>query len=107
MQRREAGFSMIEILVSAVVTGVVAVSAFYFLSSQNTMGTKGSDLMKGVNLGKLGFLTEADEREIPALARRLAAGRLEEVLAPMLACSLRRGGRRDGPPTIHEDLCLQ
>lgn len=44
---------MIEILVSAVVTGVVAVSAFYFLSSQNTMGTKGSDLMKGVNLGKL------------------------------------------------------
>ncbi len=48
----------------------------------------------GVNLGKLGFLTEADEREIPALARRLAAGRLQEVLTPMLACALRRGRRR-------------
>lgn len=51
--RRQAGFSMIEVLVSAVVTGVVAVSAFYFLSSQGTAGVKGSDLMKGVNLGKL------------------------------------------------------
>ena len=51
--RRQAGFSMIEILVSAVVTGVVATSAFYFLSSQNSMGTRGNDLMHGVNLGKL------------------------------------------------------
>jgi prepilin-type N-terminal cleavage/methylation domain-containing protein len=51
--RRQAGFSMIEILVSAAVTGVVATSAFYFLSSQNSMGTKGNDLMHGVNLGKL------------------------------------------------------
>lgn len=51
--RLQAGFSMIEILVSAVVTGVVATSAFYFLSSQNNMGTKGNDLMHGVNLGKL------------------------------------------------------
>ena len=51
--RRQAGFSMIEILVSAAVTGVIATSAFYFLSSQNTMGTKGNDLMRGVNLGKL------------------------------------------------------
>jgi prepilin-type N-terminal cleavage/methylation domain-containing protein len=51
--RRQAGFSMIEILVSAVVTGVVATSAFYFLSSQNRMGAKGNDLMHGVNLAKL------------------------------------------------------
>lgn len=51
--RRQAGFSMIEILVSAVVTGVVATSAFYFLSSQNHMGTRGNDLMHGVGLGKL------------------------------------------------------
>jgi prepilin-type N-terminal cleavage/methylation domain-containing protein len=51
--RRQAGFSLIEILVSAAVTGVVATSAFYFLSSQNTMGTRGNDLMRGVNLGKL------------------------------------------------------
>ena len=51
--RRQAGFSMIEILVSAVVTGVVATSAFYFLSSQNSLGAKGTDLLRGVNLGKL------------------------------------------------------
>ena len=44
---------MIEILVSAVVTGVVATSAFYFLSSQNSFGNRGNDLMRGVNLGKL------------------------------------------------------
>ena len=47
------GFSLIEILVSAVVTLILATSAFYFLSSQNGMGTQGTDLMKGVNLGKL------------------------------------------------------
>ena len=51
--RRQAGFSMIEILVSAVIVGVVGTSAFYFLSTQNSMGTHGSDMMKGVNLGKL------------------------------------------------------
>jgi prepilin-type N-terminal cleavage/methylation domain-containing protein len=51
--RRQAGFSMIEILVSAAVTGVVATSAFYFLSTQNSMGARGNDLMRGVNLGKL------------------------------------------------------
>jgi hypothetical protein len=44
---------MIEILVSAAVTGVVATSAFYFLSSQNSFGNRGNDLMRGVNLGKL------------------------------------------------------
>ncbi len=48
----------------------------------------------GVNLGKLGFLTEADERELPTLARRLATGRLEEIRVPMLSCALIRSGRR-------------
>ncbi len=47
------GFSLIEIMVSAVVTLVLATSAFYFLSAQNGMGTQGTDTMKGVNLGKL------------------------------------------------------
>lgn len=51
--RRQAGFSMIEILVSAVIVGIVSTSAFYFLSSQNSQGTKGGDMMKGVNAGKL------------------------------------------------------
>lgn len=49
----QAGFSLIEILVSAVVTLLLATSAFYFLHSQNGVGTQGNDLMKGVNLGKL------------------------------------------------------
>lgn len=51
--RRQSGFSMIEILVSAVVTGVVATSAFYFLGAQNSMGARGTEQMRGVNLGKL------------------------------------------------------
>jgi prepilin-type N-terminal cleavage/methylation domain-containing protein len=50
---RQRGFSLIEVIVSAVVVAVVGTSAFYFLSSQNTAGAKGNDLMKGVNLGKL------------------------------------------------------
>lgn len=49
----QAGFSMIEILVSATITAVLATSVFYFLSSQNTMGTMGNDSMKAINLGKL------------------------------------------------------
>ncbi len=49
----QSGFSLIEILVSAVIIGVVGTSAFYFLSSQNSMGSKGGDMMKGVNAGKL------------------------------------------------------
>ena len=51
--RGQAGFSIIEILVSAVIVGIVSTSAFYFLSSQNKMGSKGGDMMKGVNAGKL------------------------------------------------------
>jgi prepilin-type N-terminal cleavage/methylation domain-containing protein len=50
---REAGFSLIEILVSAVVVSVLATAAFYFLSSQNGAGIAGNDAMKGVNFGKL------------------------------------------------------
>ncbi|MDB5051489.1 MAG: hypothetical protein JWO30_4560 [Fibrobacteres bacterium] len=49
----QRGFSLIEILVSAVVTAVLATSAFYFLTAQNGMGNAGNDLMKSVNLGKL------------------------------------------------------
>lgn len=48
----QAGFSLLEVVVSAVVVGLVAVSAFYFLNSQNRMGAKGGDMVKGVNFGK-------------------------------------------------------
>ncbi len=50
---RQAGFSLIEILVSAVVLSILSTSPFYFLSSQNGMGVAGNDSMKGLNLGKL------------------------------------------------------
>ena len=50
--RAQAGFTLIEILVSAVIVGIVSTSAFYFLSSQNSMGAKGGDMIKGVNAGK-------------------------------------------------------
>lgn len=50
---RQSGFSLIEILVSAVVIGILATAAFYFLSAQNGMGTAGNDSIKGLNLGKL------------------------------------------------------
>lgn len=52
-RRGQAGFSLIEILVSAVVIAILATAAFYFLSAQNGMGTRGNDSMKGLNLGKL------------------------------------------------------
>jgi prepilin-type N-terminal cleavage/methylation domain-containing protein len=49
----QRGFSLIEILVAAIVVALLATSAFYFLNSQNGMSRAGNDLMKGVNLGKL------------------------------------------------------
>lgn len=49
----QQGFSLIEILVAAVVVAILATSAFYFLNSQNGMSRAGNDLMKSVNLGKL------------------------------------------------------
>jgi prepilin-type N-terminal cleavage/methylation domain-containing protein len=49
----QRGFSLIEILVGAIVVALLATSAFYFLNSQNGMSQAGNDLIKGVNLGKL------------------------------------------------------
>gem|GEM_PF-1647497 len=49
----QGGFSLIEILVAAVVSGILAVSVFYFLSAQNGMSVQGNDVVKGTNLGKL------------------------------------------------------
>jgi prepilin-type N-terminal cleavage/methylation domain-containing protein len=51
----QAAFTLIEVLVSAVVTGILSVSVFYFLSAQNNLGLRGNDLLKGTNLGKLKF----------------------------------------------------
>lgn len=49
----QAGFSLVEILVSMVVLGGLAASVFYFLSSQSGMGTRSNDMLKGLNFGKL------------------------------------------------------
>lgn len=49
----QSGFGLMEALVAACVTGILAVSAFYFLSSQNGLGVKNADMLKGLNLGKL------------------------------------------------------
>ncbi|MDB5102363.1 MAG: hypothetical protein JWP91_52 [Fibrobacteres bacterium] len=53
LAKGQAGFGLVEILVSAVVTGFLTTAAFYFLSAQNGMGARGNDQMKSVNLGKL------------------------------------------------------
>jgi prepilin-type N-terminal cleavage/methylation domain-containing protein len=49
----ESGFTLIEVMVSMVVLGGLACSAFYILSSQSGMGSRSNDMLKGVNLGKL------------------------------------------------------
>ncbi len=51
----QAGFSLIEILVSAVIVGILSVSIFYFLNSQNKISLRGNDVVKGTHLGKLKF----------------------------------------------------
>lgn len=47
------GFSLVEVMVSMVVMGGLACSVFYFLTSQNGIGTRSNDMLKSVNLGKL------------------------------------------------------
>ncbi|HLP43449.1 MAG TPA: prepilin-type N-terminal cleavage/methylation domain-containing protein, partial [Fibrobacteria bacterium] len=49
----QAGFSLLEAVVSMVILGLLSVSVFYFLSSQNGIGARGNDRQKGLNLGKL------------------------------------------------------
>lgn len=51
--KAEAGFSLIEILVAMVVMSILACAVFYFLTSQNRMGSRSNDMMKSLNLGKL------------------------------------------------------
>ena len=54
-QTPEAGFSLVEIMVAMVVLSGLAGSVFFFLSSQSGMETRSNDLLKGLNLGKLGM----------------------------------------------------
>ena len=49
----QEGFSLIEALVASVVTGILTVSVFYFLTSQNGLGLRSGDMLRSLNLGKL------------------------------------------------------
>jgi prepilin-type N-terminal cleavage/methylation domain-containing protein len=49
----QGGFSLVEVLISMMMLGMLSVSVFYFLNSQNGMGTRSGDMLKGLNLGKL------------------------------------------------------
>jgi prepilin-type N-terminal cleavage/methylation domain-containing protein len=49
---RQAGFGLIEILVAVVIFGILTTSVFYFLTSQNKMGVRSNDMLKGLNVGK-------------------------------------------------------
>jgi prepilin-type N-terminal cleavage/methylation domain-containing protein len=51
--RGQRGFSLVEVMVSMMVLGVLATSVFYFLNSQNGVGSRSADMLKGLNLGKL------------------------------------------------------
>lgn len=51
--RGQAGFSLVEILVSMVVASCMAGAVFYFLKSQNNMGVRSTDVLKATNIGKL------------------------------------------------------
>ncbi len=48
----QAGFGLLEILISIVMLGLVGSSTFYFLHGQNTATTVGTDITKGTLLGK-------------------------------------------------------
>jgi prepilin-type N-terminal cleavage/methylation domain-containing protein len=49
---RQAGFGLLEVIISVVLLGLVGSSTFYFLRSQNTNAGIGNDLSKGMFVGK-------------------------------------------------------
>ncbi|MDB5102359.1 MAG: hypothetical protein JWP91_48 [Fibrobacteres bacterium] len=48
----QAGFGLLEIIISIVLLGLVGSSTFYFLQSQNSNSNIGTDLSKGMFIGK-------------------------------------------------------
>lgn len=49
----QGGFTLLEILVSIMVFGLLTTSVFYFLSQQNSMSTRANDAQQSLNLAKL------------------------------------------------------
>ncbi|MDB5051485.1 MAG: hypothetical protein JWO30_4556 [Fibrobacteres bacterium] len=50
--REQAGFGLLEIIISIVLLGLVGSSTFYFLRGQNSASNIGTDLSKGMFIGK-------------------------------------------------------
>lgn len=48
----QAGFGLLEIMISVVILGLVGSTTFYFLHSQNTNTGLGTDISKGMFVGK-------------------------------------------------------
>jgi prepilin-type N-terminal cleavage/methylation domain-containing protein len=49
---RQAGFGLLEVIISVALLGLVGSSTFYFLHGQNANANIGTDLSKGMFLGK-------------------------------------------------------
>jgi prepilin-type N-terminal cleavage/methylation domain-containing protein len=51
--RNQGGFTLIEILVSLIIFGLLTSSVFYFLSQQNAQSVRATDAQKSLSLAKL------------------------------------------------------
>lgn len=60
----------------------------------------------GINLGRLGFLTEVTQAELPAMLDRLVAGEYEVSERMMLDASIRRAGKVVGEYTVLNDVVI-
>ncbi len=52
LRKSQAGFGLLEIIISVVLLGLVGSSTFYFLRTQRTNSGIGTDLSKGMFVGK-------------------------------------------------------
>ncbi len=60
----------------------------------------------GINLGRLGFLTEVTQEELPEMLDRLVAGEYETSDRMMLDASIRRNGEVIGSYTVLNDVVI-
>ena len=60
----------------------------------------------GINLGRLGFLTEVTQMELPAMLDRLVAGEYEITDRMMLGASIWRNGKVVGEYTVLNDVVI-